>query len=106
MPARDGLRPLKAWRYVGVYGPEVMLCAAVARIGPARQSFWAVWDREELHEQTHFRGDGVALPPGRLIVPGSIDVTLEEQAASRPSAPPATATRGRGSRGASQRAAR
>ena len=23
MPGRHGLRPLKAWRYVGVYGPEL-----------------------------------------------------------------------------------
>ena len=34
---RPGLRPLKAWRYVGVFGPELMLCAGAVRIGPARQ---------------------------------------------------------------------
>ena len=28
MPRRMGRRPLKRWRYVGVYGPELMLCAA------------------------------------------------------------------------------
>jgi Protein of unknown function (DUF2804) len=38
---RDG-RPLKRWRYVGAYGPELMLCAGDARIGPLRQRFWAV----------------------------------------------------------------
>ena len=37
-----GGRPLKRWRYVGVYGPELMLCAAEARIGPLGQRFWAV----------------------------------------------------------------
>ena len=38
---RDG-RPLKRWRYVGVYGPEMMLCAAEARIGPLPHRFWAL----------------------------------------------------------------
>ena len=80
MPSRQGLRPLKAWRYVGVYGPEVMLCAAMVRIGRARQSFWAVWDREHLCEQTHFGRGQITMPPGRLIVAGCIDLTLEEVA--------------------------
>ena len=54
MPSRHGVRALKAWRYVGVYGPELMLCMASVRVGPARQSFWAVWDRAQrrLHERT------------------------------------------------------
>ena len=29
---RDG-RPLKRWTYVGVYGPELMLCAAQVHVG-------------------------------------------------------------------------
>lgn len=37
----DG-RPLKRWRYVGVYTPEVMLCVAEAFVGPLAQRFWAV----------------------------------------------------------------
>jgi hypothetical protein len=80
MPSHDGLRPLKAWRYVGVYGPEVMLCAAVVRIGAARQSFWAVWDRRRLYGRTSLLGRGVELTAGRLVVPGRIDMTLEETA--------------------------
>jgi len=54
MPSRHGLRALKAWRYVGVYAPELMICMASVRVGPARQAFWAVWDRaaQRLHEQT------------------------------------------------------
>jgi len=36
MPAWRGSRPLKRWRYVGVYGPELMLCVGHARIGPGR----------------------------------------------------------------------
>jgi hypothetical protein len=80
MPSRDGLRPLKAWRYVGVYGPELMLCAAVVRIGPAHQTFWAVWDRERLRERTQLGRGGVEMEPGRVIVPGQIDIVLEETA--------------------------
>jgi hypothetical protein len=39
---RDGaLR--KRWRYVGVYGEELMLCAARAEVGPTSQCFWALW---------------------------------------------------------------
>ena len=47
--ARGG-RPLKRWRYLGVYGPELMLCAGDAHIGPFRQRWWAI-----------------ALPDGRLL---------------------------------------
>jgi hypothetical protein len=80
MPPRQGLRPLKAWRYVGVFGPELMLCAATVRIGPARQSFWAVWDRSVLREQTAFGAGAVALTPGRLRIPGCAELRLEEVA--------------------------
>ena len=67
MPARDRLRPLKSWRYVGVFGPELLLCLASVRIGPARQSFWAVWDRGagRLHEHTVIGRSAVTLSPGR-----------------------------------------
>lgn len=37
-----GSRPLKRWRYVGVFSDGLMACAALVQIGPARQSFWAV----------------------------------------------------------------
>jgi Protein of unknown function (DUF2804) len=47
-------RPLKRWRYVGIFSEELMACAAVVRLGPARQSFWALYGRErdELRERT------------------------------------------------------
>jgi len=63
MPARLGARPLKAWRYIGVFGPELMICVAAVRIGRARQSFWAVWDRAagRLHERTWLGGGGLRL---------------------------------------------
>jgi Protein of unknown function (DUF2804) len=59
MPSHHGGRPLKAWRYLGVYGDELMLCLASVRIGPVRQGFWAIWDRamDELRERT-VRGHG------------------------------------------------
>jgi Protein of unknown function (DUF2804) len=83
MPGRQGLRPLKAWRYIGVYGPEVMMCMANARIGRARQTFWAVWDRAsgQLHERTVIRRGSLVLDPGRArLIDGdvAIDLALEE----------------------------
>jgi hypothetical protein len=70
MPARIGTRPLKAWRYLGAYGPEFMICVASVRIGRARQSFWAVWDREaqRLHETTWMSAGGVRLGRGSAQV--------------------------------------
>lgn len=78
---RDG-RPLKRWRYVGVYGPELMLCAASVRIGGLPQAFWAVLDRStgELAERTAFTPGLVAIADGRLSVRGrgvEIDLALD-----------------------------
>ena len=39
--ARRG-RPLKRWRYLGAYSPEVMACVCEVRMGPVPQRFWAV----------------------------------------------------------------
>jgi hypothetical protein len=50
MPVVRGGRPLKRWRYVGVFGAELCLCAAEAWIGPLGQRFW-----------------GLATPDGRLL---------------------------------------
>lgn len=50
----------KQWRYVGVYGPELMLCVGNARIGPVPQH-WAA----------------VALPDGSLHEGRGVDVSLE-----------------------------
>jgi hypothetical protein len=84
MPARRGLRPLKAWRYIGVYGPELMLCIGAVRIGPARQSFWAIWDREtgELRERTTVGKGSVWLPPRAAAVRErrvQIELELDEE---------------------------
>jgi hypothetical protein len=55
---RDG-RPLKRWRYVGAYGPELMVCVGDAHIGPLRQRFWAVTTSDgRLREKTALFGSG------------------------------------------------
>jgi hypothetical protein len=96
MPLFRRLRPLKRWRYVGVFGDELMACAALVQIGPARQSFWALHLRGEaaLRERTRLvpRGGEVELVHGRegtaIAQPGrlrirdggvELDLTLEEQ---------------------------
>ena len=85
MPSHAGARPLKAWRYVGVFGSELMLCVASARIGPARQCFWAVWDRAagRLHERTRLGAGRVSLTRGHVHVadgPVVIELELAEEA--------------------------
>jgi hypothetical protein len=79
MPAWRATRPLKQWRYVGVYGRDLMLCVGAARVGPARQSFWAVWDRNarELYERTRWGRGGVRLDrPGLVLVEDRVRIEL------------------------------
>ena len=57
-------RPLKRWRYVAVYGPELMLCVGDARVAGVPQRWWAVALPDgTLFERTTSRrlGDGRAL---------------------------------------------
>ena len=71
-------RPLKRWRYVGVYGPEAMLCAADVAIAGFGQQFWAVWDRAQLRERTALRGRPVSVSDGRLVVrDGGVEIELD-----------------------------
>jgi hypothetical protein len=67
----------KAWTWIGGFGPELMLCAATARIGPARTAWWAVWDGERLHERTYRRRGPVDVSPERIVVPGVLDLVVE-----------------------------
>ncbi|HEY2282694.1 MAG TPA: DUF2804 family protein [Solirubrobacteraceae bacterium] len=81
LPLLRGGRPLKRWRYVGVFCEELMACAALVRVGPASQVFWAVYTREDgrLRERTRTllrRGATVGLAPGRMSVRDR-DVGLE-----------------------------
>jgi hypothetical protein len=86
MPLFRARRMLKRWRYVGLYGPEIMLCAGSARVGPTWQVWWAVWDRQarRLDERTRQvvgRRRVEAERAGRLHVDDgdvSIDLELDE----------------------------
>lgn len=87
MPAFRSRRPLKRWRYVGVFGDDAMACVGDVSIGPARQTFWAVWDRagSRLYERTHLVSHrAVMLERGRARVhePAlgiELDVALDEE---------------------------
>jgi len=80
-------RPLKRWRYVGVFSEELMACAALVQVGPARQAFWALYERREdlLRERTHtlMRRSAVELPRGRMRIRDAgleLDLALDEDA--------------------------
>jgi hypothetical protein len=86
-----GSRPLKRWRYVGVFGKRFMICAASVQVGPARQTFWAVFEREDtlkgtsgaLTERTRMipRRGALDLTPGQLRIRDEsvlLELTLEE----------------------------
>jgi len=53
MPLRRDGQLRKRWRYVGVFGEELMLCAARAQVGPLGQTFWVLWDRREGRRLAH-----------------------------------------------------
>ena len=87
MPLLHDRRPLKRWRYVGVYGPDVMLCAASVRIAGIPQAFWAVLDRStgRLADRTAFTPGLVAIADGHLSVRGSgVEIDLALQPAGEP----------------------
>jgi hypothetical protein len=93
MPLLRRARPLKRWRYVGVFGERFMICAAAVQVGPARQTFWAVFERADavkgtsgvLRERTRLipnRG-ALDLAPGRLRIRDDavlLDLALDENA--------------------------
>jgi hypothetical protein len=72
MPLWRGGRPLKRWRYVGVFADDVLLCAGTVAVGPARQAFWAVWERgpRRLTERTRM----VPLPAHVRLDEGSMRI--------------------------------
>lgn len=82
MPRWLAGRPLKRWRYVGVYTPELMLCVGEAWIGPVPQRWWAVaLPGGELRERTTFGAGGVSLDGSAVRVDAAgvrIDLVLEE----------------------------
>jgi hypothetical protein len=56
----------KRWRWLGAFGPDVMLCVATARVGLARTAWWAVWDGRELREGRRGAPE-LTFTPGRAI---------------------------------------
>lgn len=76
------MRPLKRWRYVGAYGPDVMACVGDVRIGPLRQRFWAVCEQgHPVVDRTTLGRGGVSMEGSRVLVeaPGvRIDLAVEE----------------------------
>lgn len=84
MPGWRAGRPLKRWRYVGVFAPELTLCVGDARIGPLRQRWWAVALPDgSLHERTTLGAGGVRVEPGRARVRRrgvAIELELDEAA--------------------------
>src|SRR5687767_4636234 len=66
-------RPLKRWRYVGVYRADVMLCVGDARVAGVRQRWWAV----ALPDGSLFEGRrGVHVDTRRARVRGVLDLEL------------------------------
>jgi hypothetical protein len=85
MPGWRRNSPLKRWRYLGVYTPELMLCVGEARVGPLPQHWWALaWPDGRLVERTTIRRSGVSMAPARVQVHSGdvrIDLALAEPAA-------------------------
>ena len=79
-------RMAKRWSYVGVFGPELMLCVGTARIGPIPQRWWAIaLPGRPIREQTTFGKGGVEFTPERVVVDAGdthIDLSLEANAAN------------------------
>jgi hypothetical protein len=73
MPLLHRGRPLKRWRYVGVYRSDVMLCVADARVAGIPQRWWAV----AFPDGSLFEGRrGVEVTTRRARVEGVLDLEL------------------------------
>jgi hypothetical protein len=77
MPAVHRGRPLKRWRYVGVFRRDLMLCVGDARVAGIPQRWWAI----ALPDGSLFEGSrGVAVGPERARVRGVLDLALARPA--------------------------
>jgi hypothetical protein len=91
-PQRMGLmragRPLKRWRYVGVYGPDLMLCIGSARVGVIPLRFWAVVEPgRPIVERTSIGSAGVRMEGTRVAVDAKharIELSLVRQEGFEP----------------------
>jgi Protein of unknown function (DUF2804) len=79
MPLLRGGRPLKRWRWVGVFSEELMLCVADARVGPIRRRWWAIAEPDgSIHTRASAAAGGIELVPGRVRVDaGDVHLALE-----------------------------
>lgn len=69
MPLVRDRRPLKRWRYVGVYTAELMLCVGEAHVAGLPQRWWAVALPDgTLVERTTISRGGVELASGQVRV--------------------------------------
>jgi hypothetical protein len=79
MPRLQGSRPLKRWRYVGVFGPALQLCVGEARIGPVPVRWWALAEPgAPLREGRR----GITVEPGGVRVDDGdvgIELVLDER---------------------------
>jgi hypothetical protein len=64
---------------VGVYSPELMLCAARVEVGPLRQHWWAIATPDgQIRQRTSLRRGGVELSGSRVNVEhGGVRIALE-----------------------------
>ncbi len=78
MPLMNRGRPLKRWRYVALYRPDLMVCVGDARVAGLPQRWWAVALPDgTLAERTTAGRGGVDLSPGRArVVADGVDVDL------------------------------
>jgi hypothetical protein len=72
MPLIRGGRPLKAWTWIGAFGPGLMLCAARVRVGVIPAAWWAVWDRASgrMIERSARGAGGVEVSPAGVRIRG------------------------------------
>jgi hypothetical protein len=77
MPLLRRRRPLKRWRWVGVFGPGLMLCAGDARVGPLPRRWWAIAEPDRpVVERTTLGSHGLVVDEGRVAFRGD-DVRAE-----------------------------
>jgi hypothetical protein len=77
MPLLHRRRPLKRWRWVGVFGPDLMLCAGDARVGPLPRRWWAIAEPSRpVVERTTLGSHGLVVEEGRVAFRGD-DVRAE-----------------------------
>ena len=66
MPLLSRGRPLKRWRYVALYRPDLMVCVGDARVAGLPQRWWALALPDgTLAERTTAGRGGIDLSPGR-----------------------------------------